>query len=69
MRKQSNVGLWLLLPLLTCAFISSSAGATPDWVRQAAAAKLPAYEPETNAVVLLDQVSIAVSSPGDYREL
>jgi len=42
--------------------------ATPDWVRQAAAQNLPAYDPETNAVVLLDDVSISIVGPNEYVE-
>ncbi len=41
---------------------------TPDWVRQAAAQTLPTYDPDTNAVVLLDEVSIGVSGPGEDLE-
>jgi hypothetical protein len=37
----------------------------PDWVRQAAAAPLGSYPPETKAVVLLDQTDYTVAAPGD----
>lgn len=40
----------------------------PDWVRQAAAANLPTYEPDTNAVVLLEDVGISVIGSGEYSE-
>ncbi len=43
-------------------------GATPDWVRQAAAQSLPTYDAETNAAVLLDDVTITVSARGEYME-
>lgn len=45
-----------------------SLAATPDWVRQAAAQTLPAYDPETNAVVLREDVTFTVTSPGEYLE-
>ena len=45
--------------------VSPLAAATPDWVRQAASATLPSYEPETNAVVLLDDVNIRVVNVGN----
>ena len=35
----------------------------PDWVRSAAAQKIPAYSPETNAVILLDDTTYTVA-PG-----
>ena len=40
----------------------------PDWVRTAAAAPLPQYEPDTDAVVLLDDVTYSVANPGEYVE-
>jgi hypothetical protein len=40
----------------------------PDWLRAAADAPLPRYEADTNAVVLLDEVSFVVSSPDEYEE-
>jgi transglutaminase-like putative cysteine protease len=40
----------------------------PDWVRQAASQPLPTYEPDTNAVVLLDQTDYTVTAPGEYLE-
>jgi len=47
---------------------SVSLGAVPDWVRQAAAEKLPPYDADTDAVVLLDETSITVNSPEEYIE-
>ena len=40
----------------------------PDWVRTAAAQKLPAYPPETNAVVLLNDVTYTVAPDGTAVE-
>lgn len=51
--------------------LTSRAGAAvsvPDWVRSAASATLPKYEPDTNAVVLLDEITYTVTSPDDYVE-
>jgi hypothetical protein len=55
-----------LLAFLLCGYRSYAA--VPDWVRQAAAEKLPAYEAETNAVVLLDETTITVTGPDEYVE-
>jgi transglutaminase-like putative cysteine protease len=40
----------------------------PDWVRQAASQPIPKYEPDTNAVVLLEQTDFTVTAPGEYLE-
>src|ERR1700722_18605066 len=40
----------------------------PDWVRAAAAQKLPAYSAETNAVVLLDDTTYTVAPDGSAIE-
>jgi Domain of Unknown Function with PDB structure (DUF3857)/Transglutaminase-like superfamily len=40
----------------------------PDWARQAANQPLPKHEPDTNAVVLLDQIDFTVTAPGEYVE-
>lgn len=42
--------------------------ATPDWVRLAASQPSSKYEPDTNAVVLLDSTEDTVSGPGEYVE-
>ena len=68
MRKRSKAsGALVFLWVIVVCGVSSSA-ATPDWVRQAASAMLPGYEPDTNAVVLLDEVRLAVSGVNDYRQ-
>ena len=36
----------------------------PDWVRDAAAQKLPSYPAETNAVVLLEETTYTVKQDG-----
>jgi hypothetical protein len=40
----------------------------PDWVRAAAAQKLPDYSPETNAVILLDDTTYTVAANGQATE-
>ncbi len=40
----------------------------PDWVKAAAAQTVPAYSPETNAVVLLDQTTFSVAPDGTATE-
>jgi transglutaminase-like putative cysteine protease len=59
---------FLLILTLTLVSWARAGSATPDWVRQAASATLPVYEPDTKATVLLDETRIAVSGPGEYRE-
>ena len=67
MRKRSDGSTWLVLALAFL-FVSPSRAATPDWVRQAATATLPAYEAETDAVVLLQDANIRILSPNEYLE-
>src|SRR5437016_10019129 len=57
------VGLAAFFLLSSCAW-----AAIPDWVRTAAGASLPKYEADTNAVVLLDEVTYTVIGPDDYLE-
>jgi Domain of Unknown Function with PDB structure (DUF3857)/Transglutaminase-like superfamily len=58
-----------LVFLLWVASSPCFAGANvPDWVRQAAAQTLPTYDPETKAVVLLDDIGYSVTAPGEYTE-
>ena len=63
-----NSGRWYA-PTAAVLLMASCAWATiPDWVRSAAGASLPKYEPDTNAVVLLDEVSYSVTGPDEYIE-
>ncbi len=43
-------------------------GEVPDWVRKATAEKLPTYDVDTNAVVLLDETTITVTSADELVE-
>ena len=57
--------------LLALAAASASAAkpvSVPDWVHTAAQQKLPAYPPETNAVVLLDETTYTVAPDGQATE-
>ena len=66
MRKPSKSAGWIFLAVLL--FVAPARATTPDWVRQAATATLPSYEPETNAVVLLDDVNVKILSRDEYLE-
>lgn len=48
--------------LMGTAFASS-----PQWFRDAAQAKVPTYDSETNAVVLLDEAIVSVSDSGEVK--
>src|SRR5580765_321267 len=67
MRMRSKTYFFLVLGLLLVS-IAHASSAAPDWARQAASSTLPTYEPDTKAVVLLDEVRIAISGPAEYRE-
>lgn len=62
----------LLLAILFVAGAWQTAGASsvnvPDWVRQLVSRASGPYEPETKAVVLLDQTDYTVTGSGDYTE-
>jgi hypothetical protein len=47
---------------------ASVASTIPGWMRDAANQTLPSYPADTNAVVLLDDISETVVGPGDYVE-
>jgi transglutaminase-like putative cysteine protease len=40
----------------------------PDWVHNAATQSLPTYDPETDAVVLLDDTNYEITAPLEYTE-
>jgi hypothetical protein len=50
--------------LLACTPAAFAKDSVPDWVRTAAAQTLPAYPPETKAVVLLDDTIYTVAADG-----
>src|SRR5450432_2464433 len=60
--------VWLLAGFAFFTQLSWAGVNIPDWVRQAASQTLPKYEPDTNAVVLLDQTDFTVTAPGESLE-
>ena len=48
--------------------LGSASAAVPDWLKQAAAEKLPAYPADTKAVVLDDETDVTIEGPGQYVE-
>jgi hypothetical protein len=48
--------------------LASKSDSVPDWVRTAATQKLPDYPPETDAVVLLDDMTYTVAPNGTATE-
>ena len=67
MPRSTKLRFAVLISLL--GFCGGSASATvPDWLKQAAAEKLPVYPAETKAVVLDDQTDITIEGPGQYVE-
>lgn len=67
MLKATRFLALLVTGLELCAFAHAGVN-VPDWVRQAAAQNVTVYDPETNAVVLLDDTAITLSKPGEYVE-
>ena len=57
-----------ILFLLTTPALASRPDSVPDWVRTAAQQKIPAYSPETNAVVLLEDTTYTVAPDGSATE-
>src|SRR5277367_6808063 len=69
MLREIKKAVWLALVAFPLFAQPSWAGVNiPDWVRQSAGQPLPKYEPDTNAVVLLDQTDFTVTGPGEYVE-
>ncbi len=64
-KRHAGVAVVAVL-LLLCVAPKTYAG-TPDWLRAAAAMPLPAYPPETNAVMLLDEQITTVRDDGEIR--
>jgi hypothetical protein len=57
-----------LLPFNAIPALASRPDSVPDWVRTAAQQKIPAYPPETNAVVLFEDTTYTVSPDGSATE-
>ena len=60
--------LVFLFSLIAAPAFAFKSDSVPDWVRTAAQQKLPAYSPETNAVVLLDETTYTVAPDGSAVE-
>ncbi len=67
MPRSTKLRFAVLISLLGLCLGSASA-TVPDWLKQAAAEKLPVYPAETKAVVLDDQTEITIEGPGQYVE-
>ena len=59
-----------LARILPVVLLSSAAWGVnvPEWVKTAAAVSLPKYPADTDAVVLLDEVTFTVTTPDEYTE-
>ena len=66
--RNSNKARRCVGPIAFLLIASCAWAAVPDWVRNSAAVSLPKYEPDTNAVVLLDEVTYTVTGPDEYVE-
>jgi hypothetical protein len=63
LRRLSTAAIFLAaIPL------AAKTDSVPDWVRTAALQKLPDYSPETNAVILLDDITYRVAPDGSAIE-
>lgn len=59
----------LLAALLIAPFPAAAAGdSAPDWLRAAAQQKLPDYDKDTNAVILLDDTQVTVRDNGEIEQ-
>jgi len=54
--------------ITTASALAAKQDSVPDWVRAAASQPIPAYSPETNAVVLLEQTTFSVAPDGTATE-
>jgi hypothetical protein len=70
-RRLGELSRHLLVALVSLFAFTASASAkdsVPDWVHAAASQTIPAYPPETNAVVLLDDTTYTVAADGRATE-
>ncbi len=68
MSRKTNFVLTVAVALFCGAPLLGSSPSAPDWLHQAASKPLGKYAPETNAVVLLDDVTLTVTGPGQADE-
>ena len=63
------IGGTLLLLLLSTGYVSAAPGdETPSWLQQAVSLKLPAYDKEVTAAVLVDDSTMTIDSDGRVNE-
>ncbi len=67
-KSWAGLGLGLVSVLLSIPALAARPDTVPDWVRAAAAQKLPAYPADTDAVVLLDDTTYTVAPDGRATE-
>ncbi len=60
----ARVFCFVLLTTVSLTCLAASKDSVPDWVRTAAQQAIPSYSSETNAVVLLDETTVTVTSDG-----
>src|SRR3984957_19331886 len=69
MRNPLTIRIAGLLVFVAATFFSltirASADSAPDWLRAAAQEKLPDYDKDTNAVILLDETQTTVRDNGE----
>ena len=68
MSRKTRFGLIAVFVLACWAPLPASSPSAPDWLHQAASKPLGKYPPEANAVVLLDDVTLTVTGPGQAEE-
>src|SRR5579862_5830187 len=71
-RKTISLYAAVAAAVLSIASLPSSARAgdtAPDWLRTAAQEKLPEYDKDTNAIVLLDEIQTTVHDNGEIDTL
>src|ERR1700722_18995127 len=73
MRNPLTIRIAGLLVFVAATFFSltirASADSAPDWLRAAAQEKLPDYDKDTNAVILLDETQTTVRDNGEIDTL
>jgi Domain of Unknown Function with PDB structure (DUF3857)/Transglutaminase-like superfamily len=67
-RKSTSLSVILFISILGSPCFGSTSVSVPDWLKQAAADKLPTYPAATKAVVLTDEIEDTVEGPGQYVE-
>jgi hypothetical protein len=68
MSPRTSFALTVFVALVCSAPLVGSSPSAPDWLHQAASKAPGKYAPETNAVVLLDDLTVNVTGPGQADE-